>query len=62
MANGVPLEDIQVWLGHSHISTTQIYANNEVLNKQVSANTIANVLSPKQSAKSDKNNKSEKIA
>lgn len=45
LANGISMEQIQVWLGHSDIHTTQIYANSEVLDKQVSANTIANVLS-----------------
>lgn len=44
LANGVPLDQIQIWLGHSDIKTTQIYANAEVLNKQVPANVIANVL------------------
>lgn len=38
------MEQIQVWLGHSHVSTTEIYANKEVLNKQVSADVLSNVL------------------
>ena len=44
LSKGVALEDIQVWLGHSDIHTTQIYANNEVINKQVSANVLADTL------------------
>ena len=44
LANGVPLDQIQVWLGHSSIKTTQVYANSEVLDKRLSANVIANVL------------------
>ena len=45
LANGVPLDQIQVWLGHSDIKITQIYANKEVINKQTSADVISNVLS-----------------
>lgn len=44
LANGVPLDQIQVWLGHSSIQTTEMYANNEVLDKKVSANVIENCL------------------
>ena len=50
LANDVPLEDIQVWLGHSDIKTTQIYANSEVVNKRTPAKVISNVLSNKKSA------------
>ena len=44
LAKGVPLDQIQVWLGHSSIQTTEMYANNEVLDKEVSANVIENSL------------------
>lgn len=44
LSRGVSLDDIQVWLGHSDIHTTQIYANNEVINKQVPANVLADTL------------------
>lgn len=41
---GFTLEEIQIWLGHSTIKTTEIYANNIVLNKTTSADAIANAL------------------
>lgn len=41
---GHTLEEIQIWLGHSTIKTTEIYANNMVLDKTTSATTIANAL------------------
>lgn len=41
---GHTLEEIQIWLGHSTIKTTEIYANNIVLNKTTSADAIANAL------------------
>ena len=44
LANGVPLDRMQVWLGHSSIQTTEMYANNEVLDKKSSANVIENCL------------------
>lgn len=44
LALGRTLEDIQIWLGHSTIKTTEIYANNMVLDKTTSADTIANAL------------------
>ncbi len=44
LALGHTLEEIQIWLGHSTIKTTEIYANNIVLNKTTSADTIANAL------------------
>lgn len=46
LANGVPLDQIQIWLGHSDIKTTQIYANNQVIDKKLSADIISNTLSP----------------
>lgn len=48
LAKGRTLGEIQKWLGHSTITTTEIYANNEVLDKTISANIIAEAL--KQSA------------
>lgn len=44
LALGHTLEEIQIWLGHSTIKTTEIYANNIVLDKTTSADTIANAL------------------
>lgn len=44
LANGISRDDIQVWLGHSSIKTTEIYANQEVIDKTETANTISNVL------------------
>ena len=45
LANGVSLDQIQIWLGHSSIQTTEMYANNEVLDKTSSANIIEKCLS-----------------
>lgn len=42
--NGVPLKDIQIWLGHSNFQTTLRYAHADVENKRVSANVIENKL------------------
>ena len=44
LANGISLDQIQLWLGHSSIQTTEMYANNEVLDKKDSANIIENCL------------------
>ena len=41
---GITLGEIQIWLGHSNIKTTEIYANNEVLDKTPLADTIADAL------------------
>lgn len=44
LQKGITLGEIQKWLGHSTIKTTEIYANNEVLDKTMSADTIAKAL------------------
>lgn len=44
LQKGISLGEIQKWLGHSTIKTTEIYANNEVLDKTMSADTIAKAL------------------
>lgn len=42
--NGVPIKDIQIWLGHSNFQTTLRYAHADVEDKRVSANVISNTL------------------
>ena len=42
--NGVPIKDIQIWLGHSNFQTTLRYAHADVENKRVSATVISNTL------------------
>ena len=42
--NGVPIKDIQIWLGHSNFQTTLRYAHADVENKRISANVISNTL------------------
>ena len=45
LANGVPMKQIQEWLGHSDISTTaNIYAHLDFTSKVYSANTMEHVL------------------
>lgn len=42
--NGVPIKDIQIWLGHSNFQTTLRYAHADVEDKRISANVISNTL------------------
>ena len=45
LAEGVPMKQIQEWLGHSDISTTaNIYAHLDSQSKNLSARTMANTL------------------
>ena len=45
LANGVPMKQIQEWLGHSDISTTaNIYSHLDYKSKLTSANVMDNVL------------------
>ena len=46
LANGVPMKQIQEWLGHADFGTTaNIYSHLDYKTKQNSANTISNVFS-----------------
>ena len=46
LANGVPMKQIQEWLGHADFGTTaNIYSHLDYTTKQNSANTISNVFS-----------------
>ena len=48
LANGVPLKQIQEWLGHSTFSTTaDIYAHLDYKSKEGSAGVIAELLEMK---------------
>ena len=60
LANGVPMKQIQEWLGHADFGTTaNIYSHLDYTTKQNSANTISNVFSfvetnqPKQEIKQE---------
>ena len=45
LANGVPLKQIQEWLGHSDIGTTaNIYSHLDYKSKITSANVMDNIL------------------
>lgn len=45
LANGVPMKQIQEWLGHSDISTTaNIYSHLDYQSKLMSANVMGNAL------------------
>lgn len=61
LANGVPMKQIQEWLGHADFGTTaNIYSHLDYTTKQNSANTISNVFSfvetnqPQQEIKQEK--------
>ena len=46
-ANGIPMKDIQAWLGHSTIATTaNIYTHLKEESKINSANAISSILPP----------------
>jgi site-specific recombinase XerD len=45
MEAGVPLPQIQVWLGHSSDSTTRIYAHLTEQSTQASARTVVDLMS-----------------
>lgn len=42
--NGVPVKDIQIWLGHSNFQTTLRYAHADIENKKISASVISDKL------------------
>lgn len=42
--NGVPVKDIQIWLGHSNFQTTLRYAHADIENKRISASVISDKL------------------
>ena len=48
LANGVPMKQIQEWLGHSNFSTTaDVYSHLDFSSKLQSANVISSALSKK---------------
>lgn len=45
LARGIPLKEIQAWLGHSNFNmTANIYAHLDTNIKQKSANVLSNIL------------------
>ncbi len=57
LSNGVPMKQIQEWLGHADFSTTaNIYSHLDYKTKQNSANTISNVFNFNSKKEEDKTN------
>lgn len=44
LAEGYNLQDIQAWLGHESIKSTEIYSHLQVMNKSLTADTLYNIL------------------
>ena len=61
LSNGVPMKQIQEWLGHADFSTTaNIYSHLDYKTKQNSANTISNVFNFISKKEEDKTNEIDK--
>jgi len=62
LANGVPMKQIQEWLGHSTFQTTaDIYAHLDFSSKLSSANAISNALSFEEEINDNMDNEIEKL-
>ena len=60
-SNGVPMKQIQEWLGHADFGTTaNIYSHLDYKTKQNSANTISNVFNFNSKKEEDKTNEIDK--
>ena len=61
LSNGVPMKQIQEWLGHTDFGTTaNIYSHLDYKTKQNSANTISNIFNFNSKKEEDKTNEIDK--